>query len=584
MTKSVTGKSWQQKILKEHYVLELCRKLEITDLLAQILSSRTSELSEADNFLSPKIRNLLPDPYHLLDMEKAINRAVNAIINKQKIVIFADYDVDGATSAALLKNLLRDIGHDATIYVPDRINEGYGPTSLAMQKLKEAEAELVITVDCGTMAYEALEYAEKVGLEVIVIDHHISADSLPKAVAVINPNRLDETSEYTYLAAVGVSFLFATALVSQLKKQNYFNSAPCPNLMNYLDLVALGTVCDVMPIIKLNRAFVTQGLKIIQKKCNLGLNALLNVAIIEEKPSCYHLGYVIGPRINAGGRVGKSSLGANLLSSICEIEAKQLAQELDKHNNERKVIEQLMFDEAIIIAESQKNASCLIIAKEGWHPGVIGIIAGRLKEKFNKPVAVIALNDGIGKASCRSIKGIDFGNKIFAAKSHNLVINGGGHAMAAGFTMLEDKLVELQDFLGKLFADDLSKLINYGVEEYESDLTTSSINLEFINNLSRLEPYGAANPEPIFKFAGLFVLKADIVAGKHIKCLLAPSRETYGSKPISAIAFNAIGSELEKFLLNSKPYSIDVIGSLKINNWQGRELIQLQIKDLIISS
>lgn len=582
MTKSVNGKIWQQKNIKENYVIELCRVFEISDLLARILSTRTIQLDEALHFLSPKIKNLLPDPMHLFDMEKAIERTVRAITEKQKICIFADYDVDGATSSALLKNVFRDLGVEVDIYVPDRIIEGYGPNKQAMGLIKDKKTDLVITVDCGAMAHDALSHAKELGLDVIVIDHHISTDSLPEAVAVINPNRIDENSEYKYLAAVGVSFLFVTALTSRLKKDNYFKTKTPPNLMDYLDLVALGTVCDVMLLTGLNRAFVSQGLKVMQKHQNLGLKTLFDIANLEEKPNCYHLGFILGPRINAGGRVGKAFLGANLLSTTCAQEAIRLAQELEKHNNERKVIEEVIINEAIRLAEDQQEASSLFIVGEGWHPGVIGIVAGKLKEKFNKPTAVIALNDGIGKASCRSIKGIDFGAKIIEAKNLDLVIAGGGHAMAAGFSAEQSKLPKLKKFLNSLFENDFKKLENYGVEEYNGHLSTNSITFNLIDDLSKLEPYGNGNPEPIFRFSDLFVLKADIIGGKHIKCLLAPDKESYSSKAISAIAFNAVGSAIEKILLSKKSHTIEIIGFLKLNNWRDRKTIQIQIKDIIL--
>ncbi len=647
---SVNGKIWQQRLVSEDDVLELCRSVGISDFLARVLSPRLKNLVQATDFLSPKLKNLLPDPFHLLDMQKAVDRTIEAIINKQKICIFADYDVDGATSSSLLKNLFRNLGQDVDIYVPDRIAEGYGPTPTAMQKIKDNATKLLITVDCGAMAHEALKYASLVGLDVIVIDHHISSDILPEAVAVVNPNRIDETSDYKYLAAVGVSFLFATALLSDLKKQNFFanghceeqrsgdeaivschsrvggNLDPCfrrddtkesrddikenkddtkesrddikenkddtkesrddtiliPNLMQYLDLVALGTVCDVMQLIHLNRAFVAQGLKVLQQRKNLGMTTLCDIAGLKEKPNCYHLGFVLGPRINAGGRVGKSSLGASLLSTECAIEANRLAQELEKHNNERKVIELIMIEEATQIALTQESDSSLFIVGKGWHPGVIGIVAGRLKEKFNKPVSVIALNDGIGKASCRSIKNVDFGSKIINAKTKELIVVGGGHAMAAGFTVLEEKLLELQQFLNHAFKIDMSNQNELTGEKYDAELTTSSVNLLLMDELSKLEPFGQGNPEPIFKFSSLFVLKADIVGGKHIKCLLAPSKEAFGSKALPAIAFNAVSSPIENILLNIKSHNIAVIGSLKMNSWQERHTIQLQIKDLII--
>ncbi|HJD56093.1 MAG TPA: single-stranded-DNA-specific exonuclease RecJ [Rickettsia endosymbiont of Pyrocoelia pectoralis] len=579
---SVSGKNWQPRLINEEIVAELCRSFKISDLLARMVSTRVGSVEHAQDFLLPKIKHLLPDPFHLIDMQQAVDRTVKAILDKQKICIFADYDVDGATSSALLKNVFKDLGIICNIYVPDRIAEGYGPTPFAMQKIKDNGTELLITVDCGAMAHEALKYAKEVGLDVIVIDHHIATEILPDAVAIVNPNRVDEQSEYKYLAAVGVAFLFATAILAALKKQNYFKDILPPNLMKYLDLVALGTVCDMVKLTGLNRAFVSSGLKIMQQRHNIGIKTLYDIAGLNEMPKCYHLGFILGPRINAGGRVGKASLGANLLSTDCSIIASKLAEELEKYNNERKVIEMLMIEEATEIALTQQDQNLLFITKEGWHPGVIGIVAGRLKEKFDKPVAVIAINDGIGKASCRSVIGIDFGSELINAKSKDLLVAGGGHAMAAGFTATAEKLQELQKFLNNAFKTNIN-LENYKQVHYDLNLTVNSVNLPLIEELSVLEPFGQGNHEPIFKFDDLFVLKADIVGSKHIKCLLAPKKQAFGTKALSAIAFGAVGTSLEEVLLSPKAHNISAIGTLKTNNWQDNYTIQLIIKDIIIT-
>ncbi|WP_316353458.1 single-stranded-DNA-specific exonuclease RecJ [Candidatus Trichorickettsia mobilis] len=582
MTKSVCGKIWQQNPLNENYIRDLSNQLVISDLLAKLLSFRTSSLIEASEFLSPKIRDLLPDPLHLLDMEKAVTRTITAIKNQQKICIFADYDVDGATSSALLKLFFRDIGVAVDIYVPDRILEGYGPNMTAMQRIRDSGTELVITVDCGTVAFEAVEHANNIGLEVIVIDHHLSVEGIPDAVAVVNPNRIDETSDYKYLAAVGVSFLFIIALRTRLVNDGYFKEQLPPNLMQYLDLVALGTVCDVMPIIALNRAFVAQGLKIMLQRQNIGLKTLCDNTNITEKLNCYHLGFVIGPRINAGGRVGKASLGANLLSTNIEADAIKFAQELEVYNSERKAIELLILSDAIAKAEAQSSENMLFIVGEGWHVGVIGIIASRLKDRFNKPTAVIALNNGVGKASCRSIKNIDFGSKIINAKHQGLIVNGGGHAMAGGFTVMQEQLTALQQYFNQACPLDAMSFDEQSIVYYDAELTSKSLTTAFMEEVNHLEPFGNGNPEPIFRFSNLFVLKANIVGTNHISCLLAPNKDSYNNKPISAIAFNAINSAIADILLNAKPYTLSVIGTLKLNSWQQVTKVQLQIKDIII--
>lgn len=586
MTKSILGKVWQERFQDEGFITELSQNLQISDFLARLLAPRVDSAQQGMHFLEPRIKNLLPDPFHLLDMEKAVKRALIAIESGEKICIFADYDVDGATSSALIKNIFRELGVNVEIYVPDRIAEGYGPTKEAMLKIRNNGTKLLITVDCGSVAFEALEHAANSGLEVIVIDHHISMDDLPKAVAIINPNRLDEQSEHKNLAAVGVAFLFCVAVISRLKKTDFFQRtgvAP-PNLMKQLDIVALGTVCDVMLLTGLNRAFVAQGIKVAMSRGNIGYRTLCDIAGLEEAINCYHLGFVLGPRINAGGRVGRSFLGANLLSTICEREASNIATELDQYNNERKVIELTMLEEASRLAGSQENEPMLFIVGEGWHQGVIGIIAGRLKEKYNKPVAVIAINDDEGKASCRSIRGIDFGSKIMEAKNQGLVIAGGGHAMAAGFTIAKLKLNDLKAFLNQAVARDLEGASAHLEEYYDTELTLSAANIDLLAEIGKLEPYGNGNPAPIFKFSNLYVLKADVVGEKHIKIVFVASRGSYSSKPLSAIAFNAVPSPLADIIMSSKPHKLSVFGSLKANIWQERTTVQLQLKDIVLES
>lgn len=586
--RSVFGRIWKKKEFNSDLAIDISRQLEISDLLASLVSSRVESVEEAQKFFNPKIKDYLPDPFHLKDMEAAVDRLIKAIDAKEKITIFADYDVDGATSSALIRNVLMQIGIKCEIYVPDRIAEGYGPSSLAMQRIKNNGTNLVITVDCGSVAFEALEEAANIGLDTIVIDHHISLDNLPKSVAVVNPNRLDETSDCTHLAAVGVSFLFMVALLSKMRSQNYFTgSKKEPNLIAELDIVALGTVCDVMKIVGLNRAFVSQGIKVARKRNNIGYSALCDVARLDEAISAYHLGFVLGPRINAGGRVGKSNLGAELLSTQCAIQAKKIAAELDEYNNDRKAIELSITQEAMELAEQQKDNSVLFIQGQGWHPGVIGIVAGRLKEKYNKPVAVAAINDGLAKASCRSVAGVDFGSALLEAKNIGLLEAGGGHAMAAGFTTKCDNINDLQDFLGKRFAAELEGSVEHLVEKYDHIVTTSAATIDLVNEISQLEPFGVGNAAPVFKFEKLYVLKADIVGGSHIRVTFAPSYGAYKgeenkSSILQAISFGSVGTSLADVLLSKKPMDLTVFGVLKINSFQNRDNIQLHIKDVLI--
>ncbi len=585
MIKSVLGKIWQSNNPNEEQIANIARELQISDLLAQLIASRTKTLEEAINFFDPKLKNLLPDPFHLLDMEKGVDRIIEAINKKEKICIFADYDVDGATSSALLKNIFYEIGVEVDIYVPDRIEEGYGPTTKAMETLKHNGVDLIITVDCGSVAFDALLHASEIGLDVIVIDHHISLEIMPKAVAVINPNRIDETSPCKNLAAAGVSFLVTIALCSELKKRDFFtkkNITP-PDLMKQLDIVALGTVCDVMILTGLNRAFVKQGLKIARRRNNIGYATLCDVASLDEAINCYHLGFVLGPRINAGGRVGTSSLGATLLSTKNKEQALKLAKELDLHNNNRKIIEITMLEEAYNIAKSQIKQSVIFVKGEKWHPGVIGIVASRLKEKYNKPVAVIAVNEGIGKGSCRSVKGCDFGSALIEAKLNNILIAGGGHAMAAGFTIDEAKIDMLHKHLEGIFAKSLNKSTSHLEEFYDLELTSKALNIELFEEISKLEPFGNGNPTPIFKISNLFVLKANIVGQNHLKIIFAPQKtSSHSTKTIEAIAFNAVNTVMSEVVLAKKPHNLSVFGTIKLNNWNNRQSLQIQLKDLAI--
>jgi single-stranded-DNA-specific exonuclease len=580
MSKSILGKKWSQRPSNDNLVQQLVQRLGISEVIARLLNSRGITLEQTESFLSPKIKDLLPDPFHLKDMDKGVSRVIEAITRGDSICIFGDYDVDGATSSALLKRFFRDINIDVMVYIPDRIKEGYGPSAEIMRALKAKAVDLVITVDCGAMAFDALSAAKDISLDVIVLDHHIGGAELPEGVAIINPNRLDELSEYRYLAAVGVSFLFIVALVSKLKTIGFFNDKPCPDILQYLDLVALGTVCDVMPLIGLNRAFVAQGLKIMAKRNNIGLRILSDMARLDSVPTCYHLGYVIGPRINAGGRVGRSDLGSNLLSTTSEDEAHNIALELERYNAERKEIENHLLQEALGEAERQSHRNVIVIAGQGWHPGVIGIIAGRVKEKYQKPTAIIAVNDGIGKASCRSVKGVNFGAKIVDAKLQGILEDGGGHAMAAGFSIKEENIAQLHDFLDQTMAAEYNDfLVNYS-SEYDAELTTSSLTLDLVHEINKLAPFGNGNYEPVVRIDDLFVINANVVGEKHISALLAPTQTAYGSKAIKAIAFNSTDNDLGALLIKSRS-KISIIGHLQINKWNDRDNLQIIIHDVI---
>lgn len=575
---SLNNKYWQKASDYPQIATHLIQTLALPELLARLLAQKQLAPEETSQFLTPKIRELLPNPSHLLDMDKAVERSIKAITNKEKIYVFGDYDVDGATSSSLLKRFFLMLGVEISIYIPDRIKEGYGPTPDAMRTIRSNGADIVITVDCGATSYDAIDAANDVGLDVIILDHHIGGETLPNACAIVNPNRLDQQTEYTQLAAVGVCFLFCVALQKKLQEQNLLLDTQSPNLLALLDLVALGTVCDVMPLTGLNRAFVTQGLKVINKRNNIGLKTLSDVCGINDPISCYHLGFVLGPRINAGGRVGQSDLGAKLLSSHDNALCLQISNALNNFNHERQMIEAEILCEAEMLAYDQRNNNIICIANNGWHQGVIGIVASRIKEKFNKPTIVISFDEnGIGKASCRSVKGFNLGELIIAAKAKDLLVAGGGHAMAAGLTIMRSKLEEFCEYIENKTASHDFSMAN--VEEYNAELSLDAINLTLAHEIQRLAPFGPKNPEPIFYIHNISFKNTKIINEKHFSAQLVSSYNSNSSSSVKCIAFNMANNENMKKI--TQP-DLSVIASLKINLWGGRETAQLIIKDIIM--
>lgn len=574
---SVKNFNWQLKSVDERKLINIIQQHELPEIMARLLAPRVENIEEIPNYLNPTIKNFLPNPFHLKDMQIAADRIVKAIENKEKIVIFGDYDVDGATSSSVLRRYFNSINYQADIYIPDRILEGYGPSILAMNKLNDQNTDLIITVDCGTMAFEALAHAKKLGMDVIVIDHHLSGDILPEAVAIINPNRNDEPSEYKYLAAVGVAFLLAIAVNKLLKDKNIVSDSS--NLMALLDLVALGTVCDMVPLEGLNRAFVVQGLKIFSKNLNVGLNALKEIVGLQEAVSSYHLGFVLGPRINAGGRVGESSMGSNLLSSYDSNEALTYATQLNEYNEERKAIEVRVLEEAITQAQAYLNDPLIMVAAENWHPGVIGVVAGRLKELYHKPIAVISLNNGIGKASCRSIKPIDFGSSIISAKDLGIISEGGGHAMAAGFTIREENISLLREYLNKNFIKFID-IISAKERFFDSYLSVNSVNNDLGKSIELVGPYGSGNIEPKFIIKDVYTLSAYQFGVNHLNVMLGSSGTSNSAKVMKAKSFRVVGTPLGDALISRK--NMHIIGSVKINRWRNAENAEFLIEDVII--
>ena len=574
---SFSGKRWHQRPCDERTALRLAQQHDLPEIIGRLISARGIGTESVTSYLYPKLSTDLPDPGHLLDMSVAVDRLVFAVQQEQKVAVFGDYDVDGATSSALLKRYFRALGQNIRIYIPDRLKEGYGPSIPALDQLKSEGADVVITVDCGITSHEPLTHAKDAGLDVVVLDHHVGEACLPDAVAIVNPNRLDETSVCGQLAAVGVTFLFLVALNRGLREAGYFSDQVLeePNLMEWLDLVALGTVADVVPLTGVNRALVVQGIKIMYQRRNEGIKALSNVANLDEMPTAYHLGFIFGPRVNAGGRVGEADLGAKLLSTTDPSEAAHLAQLLDAYNQERKEIEERIQEEALVQAESQGNRSVIMASGEGWHPGVIGIVASRLKERYNLPACVVALADGKATGSGRSIPGFDLGNTVIAARQQGLLRAGGGHAMAAGFTLDADKLSEFHDFLDQRVGTFIQDQEIIPTATVDGVLTIRASTLELIQTVQCLGPFGSGNAEPRFAFSGLRVVNASVVGKGHVRCVFSDA----GGARLQAISFGSAESALGHHLLNHGGRPVNVLGRLRENVWQGRSSVQLQIDD-----
>ena len=578
---SVTGKNWILRRFDQEKIIYLKDNFFLDEITAKLLVQRNIEKKDINNFLNPSIKNFLPNPNILLDMEKSSLRMVKAIKNKEKMGIFGDYDVDGATSTALLGKYFNELKLTYQIYIPDRKTEGYGPSIKGFEELIKNNVTVIFTVDCGTLSFEAIDYAKSKNIDVIVLDHHQSEINLPNAYSVVNPNRLDDKSDLKYLCAAGVAFMFLVSINRQLRIIDWFkkNSIDEPNLINYLDLVSLGTVCDVVPLVGLNRAIVKQGLKILKSKKNLGLKTLLDICKIDTNPSIYHLGYVLGPRINAGGRVGKCSHGANLLLNSDPREVFKLATELDGYNNERKMLEKDLTKNILIESKTKLKDPVLILQGENWHEGVIGIVASRLKDKFNKPTIIISLNGNIGKASARSIVGFDIGSAIIAATQEKILLRGGGHKMAGGFSINISNIEKFKQFIFRKFLNINEDLAKQKPLLLDSKIAPSAINLEFYDKVNILSPFGSGNPEPKFIVENLKPVNSKIVGEKHIKSVLISEEGT----SIKTIAFNATESELGAYLLQKNNNTFNIAGKLSLNEWRGQKNVEFIIDDISVN-
>jgi len=572
---SYSGNKWSLRSNDEELISAIQKDNQISYITARIIAGRKISLADVQDFLNPSLRKLLPDPSSMQDMDKAAKIIFNAIKSNKKITIFADYDVDGATSAAQLVKWARNFESELEIYVPDRIKEGYGPSIEAFDHLKKNGSDLVITVDCGAAAYSALVAAQALDLSIVVIDHHLMDADMPPAEALVNPNRIDDTSKLNYLAAAGVTFMLLVALNREARVQNFSN---IPDLFDYLDLTALGTICDVVPLKGLNRAIVKQGLKVFSRESNIGLKSLMFETNTNSPITPYPRGFVLGPRINAGGRIGKANIGAALLSTENHKLAIKYAQELDRVNIERRILQDKILDEALLKAYSiHKTNSVIVVSMEGWHPGVIGIVAGRLKERFNKPVIVIGIDEnGIGKGSGRSIQGIDLGNEIKKLHEKGLLISGGGHEMACGLTIESKYIKTFHEILESNLRDKINSIRSKFSIKIDALLNISAVNMDLMNSINQIGPYGSGNPTPTFAFAELRVAYANRVKGGHIRC----NFEDKNGQRIKGICFRAEEMGFDEILLNERNRYLHIVGTLKINTWKGHTSIDLQVIDV----
>ncbi len=554
----------------------ISQRLGLPELLGRVLACREIDIERVEAFLNPTLRDSLPDPFHLLDMDKAADRLADAVRSGETIGIFGDYDVDGATSSALLQRFFWAVGARVIVHIPDRMTEGYGPNAPALLGLQAKGCAVVVTVDCGITAFEPLAAAKQAGLPMIIVDHHEAEPALPEALAVVNPNRLDEQSEHGQLAAVGVAFLLAVAVNKRLRDTGWYQTRPAPDLMQWLDIVALGTVCDVVPLVGVNRALVAQGLKVMARRGNAGIAALADISGVKERLEAFHLGYMLGPRVNAGGRVGQSDLGVRLLSTDDAQEAAILAAQLDGYNKERQEIEAAVLQAALAQVESLPATTLplVIAADDGWHPGVIGIIAGRLKERYSRPACVIAFDGDEGKGSGRSVPGLDLGGAVIAARQAGLLTKGGGHAMAAGFTVKRENLQALSDFLAERLNDQLAGPLRPTLQ-LDATLDPAGATLELVETLSRLGPFGSGNAEPKFALIGARISAPRIVGQGHVSCTVTGP---HGGR-LKAIAFRAADNELGQALLANDGTPLHLAGTLRIDTWQGRTSVQMFIED-----
>jgi len=582
---SVTGRAWRARLdaAGEARALAIAQVSGQDDLMARVLAGRGVGPEDVERYLEPTLRDLMPDPYTLAGMAAATERLTRAVQRGEKVAIFGDYDVDGAASAALISEYLEAVGCPTLIHIPDRIVEGYGPNVEAMESFKAQGADLVITVDCGAVSHAPFARAKALGLDVVVFDHHQAPESLPEAVAVVDPNRQDDLSGLGYLCAAGVTFMGLVALNRVLRDLGFFAARKPPDLMAALDLVALATVADVVPLVGLNRALVSRGLAIMHKRERPGLAALFDVAGADGPPRAYHLGYMIGPRINAGGRIGDAALGARLLTTRDELQAREIAAELDRLNRARQQIEIAMLVEAEAEAfasmGAEERGAVVVVAGEGWPPGVVGIIAARLKERFQRPAFALSLGATEVTGSARSIVGVDIGKVVRGAVEAGLAIKGGGHAMAAGLTLARARLGDLRAYLETHLSAPVGAARAGAAISIDAALAASGASPRLVHAIEAAGPFGAGNPEPVFALARHRLTDVFPVGVEHLRLRVAAADGT----SLDAIAFRAAGKPLGQALSQSRGKLVHLVGALSINRYGGRERAEMRVIDAALA-
>jgi single-stranded-DNA-specific exonuclease len=586
VSQSATGKLWRDRLDPRGAAraLAIAQRHQLPEMLARVLAGRDVEIDAVQDFLDPTIRKLMPDPHTVTQMEAAAKRIADAAGRREQVAIFGDYDVDGATSAALLAWHLRHCGLDPLIHIPDRIFEGYGPNTEAVRMLAEKGATLLIAVDCGTTSLEPLAEAKRLGMSVVVIDHHQCGDALPDVDALVNPNRPDDLSGLGHLAAVGLVLVTLVAVNRELRARGFWTfEMPEPDLLGMLHHVALGTVADVAPLIGLNRAFVAKGLIAMRRRDHVGHTALMDVSRLNGPPEAWHLGFMLGPRINAGGRIGRADLGVRLLLEGDVSEAARIAAELDRLNTERRVIEQMAEAqaeaEALAALGLEDKGAVIVTASEGWHPGVVGLVASRLKEKFSRPAFAIALEPGgIGTGSGRSIPGVDLGKAVRQAVTDGLLMKGGGHAMAAGVTLRKERLAEFRATMESALAHDVAQSRHANELFIDGAVSARAVTAELAATLNRAGPFGSGNPEPVLALPAHQLVYADEVGQAHMRVRF----KSGDGSIVNGIAFRAIGQKLGNALAEHRGQPLHVAGTLGVDRWQGTERVQLRVLDVAV--